>query len=205
MIVSRGRMMLPSLIPGSALAEVGGIAGWSETAGTLDPALWRPMAGKLGSNSFGRWLRRRASGSNRSRARSSSRGLRGSGCCAPSTSRCGTSTACSTSRSPTTPTRGPRAPGVRRPRPRPGMVVLLKRRQDHIDLVLDVTRGWTPRGCRPHGGCHPGRPVFRTWPTTYRWSATIALGDQPMLRSRWQRKSKQRDQSYRRLTTARPR
>jgi hypothetical protein len=48
-------------------------------------------------------------------------------------------------------------------------------------------------------------PVFRKWPTTYCWSAAITLGDPPLLSSRWERKSSQRDQSYRRLTTARPR
>jgi hypothetical protein len=47
--------------------------------------------------------------------------------------------------------------------------------------------------------------MFRTWPTTYRCAATITLGDPPLLRSRWERNSSQRDQSYRRLTTARPR
>jgi hypothetical protein len=82
----------------------------------------------------------------------------------------------------------------------------VERRQDHADLVLDVTRGWTPRGLPPlMAAVTRVAPVFRTWPTTYRWSATITLGDPPMLRSCWQRKSSQRDQSYRRLTTARPR
>jgi hypothetical protein len=41
--------------------------------------------------------------------------------------------------------------------------------------------------------------VFRTWPTTYRWSATVILGDQPMLQSRWERTDDRRDRSYRRL------
>jgi hypothetical protein len=47
--------------------------------------------------------------------------------------------------------------------------------------------------------------VFRNWPMTYHWSATITFGDPPLLSSRWERKSSRRDQSYRRLTTARPR
>jgi hypothetical protein len=82
----------------------------------------------------------------------------------------------------------------------------VERRPGQADLVLDVTRGWTPRGLPPlMAAVTRVAPVFRTWPTTYRWSATITLGDQPMLRSRWERKSSRRDQSYRRLTTARSR
>jgi hypothetical protein len=82
----------------------------------------------------------------------------------------------------------------------------VERRQDHVDVVLDVTRGWTPRGLPPlMAAVTRVAPVVCTWPTTYRWSATITLGDPPLLSSRWERKSSQRDQSYRRLTTARPR
>ena len=66
----------------------------------------------------------------------------------------------------------------------------VERRREQVDLVLDITRGWTPRGLPPlMAAVTRVAPVFRTWPTTYRWSATITL----------------RDQSYRRLTTARPR
>jgi hypothetical protein len=84
-----------------------------------------------------------------------------------------------------------------------GGIWTVERREDHADLVLDVTRGWTPRGLPPlMAAVTRVAPVFRTWPMTYRWAATITLGDQPMLRSRWERKSSQRDQSYRRLTTA---
>ena len=43
-------------------------------------------------------------------------------------------------------------------------------------------------------------PVFRTWPTTYRWRGTVTLGNQPTLTARWERKGDQRDESYRRLT-----
>jgi hypothetical protein len=66
----------------------------------------------------------------------------------------------------------------------------VERRREQVDLVLDITRGWTPRGLPPlMAAVTRVAPVFRTWPTTDRWSATITL----------------RDQSYRRLTTARPR
>jgi hypothetical protein len=82
----------------------------------------------------------------------------------------------------------------------------VERRQDHADVVLDVTRGWRPRGLPPlMAAVTRVAPVFRNWPKTYRWSATITLGDPALLRSRWERKSSQRDQSYRRLTTTRPR
>ena len=48
-------------------------------------------------------------------------------------------------------------------------------------------------------------PVFRRWPTTYRWSGTLILGDRPTLSSWWERKGVQRDESYQRLTTPRAR
>jgi hypothetical protein len=76
------------------------------------------------------------------------------------------------------------------------------RTRDRVDLVLDVTRGWRPRRLPPlMAAVTRVAPVFRTWPTTYRWTATVTLGDQPTLRSRWERKGDRRDQSYRRLTT----
>jgi hypothetical protein len=77
-----------------------------------------------------------------------------------------------------------------------------RRRDRRVDLVLDVTRGWRPRGLPPlMAAVTRLAPVFRTWPTTYRWSATVILGDQPTLRSRWERTDDRRDRSYRRLTT----
>jgi hypothetical protein len=77
-----------------------------------------------------------------------------------------------------------------------------RRRDRRVDLVLDVTRGWRPRGLPPlMAAVTRLAPIFRTWPTTYRWSATVILGDQPTLRSRWERTDDRRDRSYRRLTT----
>jgi hypothetical protein len=78
-----------------------------------------------------------------------------------------------------------------------------KRRNDHVDLVVDVTQGWQPSG-RPllMGIVTKLAPIFRTWPTTYRWSARVTLGDPPTMTAGWQRKSGQRDQSYRRLALA---
>jgi hypothetical protein len=76
------------------------------------------------------------------------------------------------------------------------------RTADRVDLVLDVTRGWRPRGLPPlMAAVTRAAPVFRRWPTTYRWTGTVTLGDQPALQSHWQRTGGRRDQSYRRLTT----
>jgi hypothetical protein len=72
---------------------------------------------------------------------------------------------------------------------------------ERVDLVLDVTRGWRPKGLPLlMAAVTRVAPVFRRWPTTYRWTATVTLGNEPTLRSRWERKGDRRDQSYRRLT-----
>jgi hypothetical protein len=77
----------------------------------------------------------------------------------------------------------------------------VERRQDLIELVVDVTQGWRPAGLPPlMAAVTRLAPVFRSWPATYRWSGTVTLGDRPTLTSRWERKGTQRDESYRRLT-----
>ncbi|HEX5533398.1 MAG TPA: hypothetical protein VFX33_06630 [Actinomycetales bacterium] len=43
-------------------------------------------------------------------------------------------------------------------------------------------------------------PVFRRWPTTYRWFCTVDLDGVPRSRSRWQRTGSGPDRSYRRVT-----
>jgi hypothetical protein len=43
-------------------------------------------------------------------------------------------------------------------------------------------------------------PVFRRWPTTYRWSATVRLGEPPTMTSRWERTGGS-DDSYARATS----
>jgi hypothetical protein len=76
-----------------------------------------------------------------------------------------------------------------------------RRSTDDVDLVMDVTRGWKPSGL----------PllmrtvtlvvrVFRSWPTTYRWLATITLGPPPHMSSHWERTGGERGSSYRRFT-----
>ena len=80
------------------------------------------------------------------------------------------------------------------------------RHQDRIELVLDVVRGWRPTGLAPlMTAVTRIAPVFRSWPTTYRWSGTLILGDRPTLSSWWERKGVRRDESYQRLTTPRAR
>jgi hypothetical protein len=83
-----------------------------------------------------------------------------------------------------------------------GGVWTVERRQDRVELVLDVTEGWRPTGLPPlMAAVTRLAPVFRRWPTTYRWSGTVSLGDRPTMTARWERKGGQRDESYRRLTT----
>jgi hypothetical protein len=81
-----------------------------------------------------------------------------------------------------------------------------ERRQDVVELVLDVLRGWRPTGLPPlMAAVTRVAPVFRTWPTTYRWRGMVTLGNQPTLTARWERKGNRRDESYRRLTRPRSR
>jgi hypothetical protein len=72
---------------------------------------------------------------------------------------------------------------------------------DVVRLGLDVTRRWRP-------GRQPWlirlvttvMPVFRRWPTTYRWRADLQLGPSPTMSSRWQRTVSDSGQAYRRAT-----
>jgi hypothetical protein len=76
-----------------------------------------------------------------------------------------------------------------------------RRSGDRVDLVLDVTRGWRPKGLPLlMAAVTRVAPVFRNWPTTDRWTATVTLGNEPTLRSCWERKGDRRDESYRRRT-----
>jgi hypothetical protein len=76
------------------------------------------------------------------------------------------------------------------------------RHGSEVEVGLDVTRRW-----RPPPGLPPLMrivtrviPVFRRWPTTYRWRATVTLGEQPTMTSRWERVDDDRGESYRRAT-----
>ena len=78
-----------------------------------------------------------------------------------------------------------------------------ERRQDVVELVLDIVQGWRPTGLPPlMAAVTRLAPVFLAWPTTYRWRGTVTLGDQSTLTARWERKGGQRDESYRRLTNS---
>jgi hypothetical protein len=78
-----------------------------------------------------------------------------------------------------------------------------RRRGGSIELMLDVTRGWRPRGLPALMRIVTGViPIFRTWPTTYRWWGAISLGDPPAMTSRWERTTDRRAESYRRLTSS---
>jgi hypothetical protein len=70
-----------------------------------------------------------------------------------------------------------------------------------VDLALEVTRPWRPGPLPPVERIVTRvAPVFRRWPTTYRWTATVDLDDVPTLRSRWERTGTERGRSYRRAT-----
>ncbi|HSF84199.1 MAG TPA: hypothetical protein VLG28_00895 [Acidimicrobiia bacterium] len=68
----------------------------------------------------------------------------------------------------------------------------------------DETRGWSPQGLPPLMTMVTRvASVFRTWPTTYRWTATITDPDKPTMTSRWERTGGDRGESYRAMTRSR--
>jgi hypothetical protein len=76
-----------------------------------------------------------------------------------------------------------------------------RRQGSTVDLTLEVTRPWRPGPLPPvERVVTRVAPVFRRWPTTYRWTATVDLDGPPTLRSRWERTGTERGRSYRRAT-----
>lgn len=71
---------------------------------------------------------------------------------------------------------------------------------DRVTVGMEVTERWRP-GPLPWlmRTVTSVVPVFRRWPTTYRWTATITLGEHPVMTSRWERTGEP-DDSYRRAT-----
>jgi hypothetical protein len=66
----------------------------------------------------------------------------------------------------------------------------LSRADDRISLVIEGFGPWRTRLRRPLLALLFRLPVFRRWPTTYRWHATLDLGATPHERwsSRWFRR-----------------
>jgi hypothetical protein len=72
---------------------------------------------------------------------------------------------------------------------------------DDVAVAMDVDERWKP-------GRLPWLmrlvtmvvPVFRRWPTTYRWRANVRLGEQPTVAGRWERTGSERGNGYRRAT-----
>jgi hypothetical protein len=76
----------------------------------------------------------------------------------------------------------------------------LERDGDQVDIALEVVEGWRPGPLPPLlRAVTTVVPVFRRWPTTYRWAATVTLGEEPRIRSHWERVG-ERDRSYLRAT-----
>ena len=71
---------------------------------------------------------------------------------------------------------------------------------ERVELALDSTAPWRP-GPLPWLMRIVTRvvPTFRQWPTTYRWRATVTLGDEPVMTSRWERSGTTRGESYGRM------
>lgn len=77
----------------------------------------------------------------------------------------------------------------------------VRRGDGETRVELDVTEGWAPRGLPPLMSIVTRvAPVFRTWPTTYRWAARIVDGDPPTMTSTWVRTDGVRGDSYRSMT-----
>lgn len=75
------------------------------------------------------------------------------------------------------------------------------RRGDEVRLGLDVDRPWRPRRLPPLlRVVTTVAPVFRRWPTTYRWRCAVPLEDPAGKTARWERTVRERGEAYRRFT-----
>ena len=76
-----------------------------------------------------------------------------------------------------------------------------RRRGDEVDLGLDVVERWRPGPLPPlMRVVTTVVPVFRRWPTSYRWRAVVRLAAPPSMCSGWQRMPSGGGRSYRRAT-----
>jgi hypothetical protein len=70
-----------------------------------------------------------------------------------------------------------------------------------VDLAMDVDRPWRPGRLPPLMRVVTRvLPVFRRWPTTYRWRAEVRLDGEVGTSARWERTTLERGTRYRRLT-----
>jgi hypothetical protein len=84
--------------------------------------------------------------------------------------------------------------------PLTGGTWMVVRRRGEVRIGLEVTERWRPGRLPPLLALVTRVvPVFRRWPTTYRWRATVTLGEDPTMVSHWERTG-ERDDSYRRAT-----
>lgn len=76
-----------------------------------------------------------------------------------------------------------------------------ERHGDRADFGLDVTERWRPGRLPPiMRVVTTVVPMFRRWPTTYRWRATVTLGEEPTVASSWERIGADGADAYRRAT-----
>jgi hypothetical protein len=63
------------------------------------------------------------------------------------------------------------------------------REGDRVTVELDVTERWKPHGLPPSMELFTRVvPMFRTWPSTYRWRGIVELGAAPVMSGMWERK-----------------
>jgi hypothetical protein len=75
------------------------------------------------------------------------------------------------------------------------------RARENVALGLDVTQGWRPTRLPPLMRVVTTiARVFRDWPTTYRWQASVQLTGDMILKAGWVRTNAERSDSYRWLT-----
>ena len=69
----------------------------------------------------------------------------------------------------------------------------LTRTEDRVEFVIEDVGPWRTRSRRPLLAVLFRLPIFRRWPTTYRWQATLELdaGPDARLSSRWERSAAQ--------------
>jgi hypothetical protein len=77
----------------------------------------------------------------------------------------------------------------------------VRRADGRAELGVDVTERWRPRGLTGLTRLVTTiLPVFRTWPTTYRWRGEAVLDGAPRVEGRWERLASRGGEVYRRMT-----